>query len=65
MDRLASADQRPLSLSMQRKIDCRTLQAALRSGAQVISSDYYPGAPNPLDLKFVISPPWCASSKGR
>lgn len=34
------------------------LQAALRSGAQIISTDYYPGAPDPLDLRFVVRPPW-------
>jgi hypothetical protein len=38
--------------------DQTRLQAALRSGAQVISSDYYPGAPDPLGLGFVVSPPW-------
>jgi hypothetical protein len=27
------------------------------SGAQIISTDYYPGAPDPLDLKFVVAPP--------
>jgi hypothetical protein len=34
------------------------LQAALRSGAQIISTDYYPGAPDPLNLRFVVRPPW-------
>jgi hypothetical protein len=38
--------------------DQTRLRAALRSGAQVISTDYYPGAPDPLGLSFVISPPW-------
>ncbi|EJL38273.1 hypothetical protein PMI01_00198 [Caulobacter sp. AP07] len=38
--------------------DQSRLQAALRSGAQVISSDYYPGAPDPLGLGFVVAPPW-------
>ena len=38
--------------------DHSRLQAALRSGAQIISSDYYPGAPDPLGLGFVVSPPW-------
>lgn len=38
--------------------DQTRLQAALRSGAQVISSDYYPGSPDPLGLGFVVSPPW-------
>lgn len=41
-----------------RQHDLTRLQAALRSGAQVISSDYYPGAPDPLGLGFVVSPPW-------
>jgi len=39
------------------------LQAALRSGAQVISTDYYPGAPDPLGLGFVVSPPWFKPSQ--
>jgi hypothetical protein len=39
------------------------LQAALRSGAQVISTDYYPGAPDPLGLNFVIAPPWFEPGK--
>lgn len=38
--------------------DQSRLQAALRSGAQIISSDYYPGAPDPLGLHFVVTPPW-------
>jgi hypothetical protein len=38
--------------------DHSRLQAAVRSGAQIISSDYYPGAPDPLGLGFVVSPPW-------
>jgi hypothetical protein len=43
--------------------DHSRLQAALRSGAQVISSDYYPGAPDPLGLNFVVSPPWFKASR--
>ena len=38
--------------------DQSRLQAALRSGAQIISSDYYPGAPDPLGLRFVVRPSW-------
>jgi hypothetical protein len=48
-----------------REHDLTRLQAALRSGAQVISSDYYPGAPDPLGLKFVVSPPWFPPPKGQ
>ncbi len=43
-----------------RQHDQSRLQAALRSGAQVISTDYYPGAPDPLGLNFTIAPPWFA-----
>ncbi len=41
-----------------RQHDLGRLQAALRSGAQIISTDYYPGAPDPLELGFVVRPPW-------
>jgi hypothetical protein len=41
-----------------RQHDLGRLQAALRSGAQIISTDYYPGAPDPLGLRFVVTPPW-------
>uniref|UniRef100_B0T4N5 Calcium-dependent phosphoinositide phospholipase C n=1 Tax=Caulobacter sp. (strain K31) TaxID=366602 RepID=B0T4N5_CAUSK len=41
-----------------RQHDLGRLQAALRSGAQIISTDYYPGAPDPLELRFVVMPPW-------
>lgn len=34
--------------------DLARFQAAVRSGAQIISSDYYPGAPDPLSLKFEV-----------
>ena len=34
--------------------DLTRLEAAVRSGAQIISTDYYAGAPDPLDLKFVV-----------
>lgn len=36
--------------------DLARLQAAERSGAQIISTDYYPGAPDPLGLKFEVRP---------
>ena len=36
--------------------DLSRLAAAERSGAQIISADYYPGAPDPLGLKFVVRP---------
>lgn len=38
--------------------DLARLRAAERSGAQIISSDYYPGAPDPLGLKFEVRPSW-------
>ncbi|MGR4865156.1 phosphatidylinositol-specific phospholipase C domain-containing protein [Caulobacter sp. LARHSG274] len=44
--------------------DLSRLQAAVRSGAQVISSDYYPGAPDPLGLNFVVAPPWFSPAGG-
>jgi hypothetical protein len=44
-----------------RQHDLSRLQAALRSGAQIISSDYYPGAPDPLGLQFVVAPSWFAT----
>lgn len=37
--------------------DHARLEAALRTGAQVISTDYYEGAPDPLKLGFVIGLP--------
>lgn len=40
-----------------RRGDYRRFQAALRSGAQIISTDYYPGAPDPLHLGFVVRLP--------
>ncbi|MET3663564.1 phosphatidylinositol-specific phospholipase C domain-containing protein [Caulobacter sp. 1776] len=45
--------------------DLSRLQAAVRSGAQIISSDYYPGAPDPLGLSFVVSPPWFTAAPKR
>jgi hypothetical protein len=41
-----------------RNHDLNRLAVAVRSGAQVISTDYYPGAPDPLDLKFEVRPSW-------
>lgn len=35
--------------------DRSMLEAARRSGAQAISTDYYPGAPDPLGFGFVVS----------
>lgn len=46
-----------------RNHDLSRLDAALRSGAQVISTDYYPGAPDPLNLKFVVRPPWFKTAR--
>ncbi len=34
--------------------DTKRLNAAVSAGAQIISTDYYPGAPDPLGLKFVV-----------
>jgi hypothetical protein len=45
-----------------RNHDLGRLQSAERSGAQIISTDYYPGAPDPLDLKFVVRPSWFGSN---
>lgn len=44
-----------------RNHDLGRLQSAERSGAQIVSTDYYPGAPDPLALKFVVRPAWFAS----
>jgi hypothetical protein len=35
--------------------DKSKMRAAIRGGAQAISTDYYPGAPDPLGLGFVVS----------
>ncbi len=40
--------------------DLNRLDVAVRSGAQIVSTDYYPGAPDPLGLKFVVRPVWFA-----
>lgn len=40
-----------------RRSDRSMLEAAVQSGAQVISTDYYPGAPDPLGLAFVVDLP--------
>lgn len=34
--------------------DLGRLDAAVQAGAQIISTDYYPGAPDPLGLNFVV-----------
>jgi hypothetical protein len=41
-----------------RNHDLGRLEASVNSGAQIISTDYYPGAPDPLGLGFVIRPAW-------
>jgi Phosphoinositide phospholipase C, Ca2+-dependent len=38
-----------------RKNDTAKMLAAMRSGAQSISTDYYPGAPDPLSTGFAVS----------
>lgn len=38
-----------------RRKDYSKANAAIASGAQAVSTDYYPGAPDPLSLGFVIS----------
>ena len=50
--------------SEARNHDLRRLKSAEQSGAQIISTDYYPGAPDPLDLKFVARPSWFAPGEG-
>jgi hypothetical protein len=40
-----------------RNHDLARLQSALRVGSQVISTDYYAGAPDPLNLHFVVRLP--------
>lgn len=59
IDRLVRQGFIVRSRSDANTIEARThnlkrFQAAVRAGAQIISSDYYPGAPDPLDLKFVV-----------
>ncbi|WP_297507758.1 phosphatidylinositol-specific phospholipase C domain-containing protein [uncultured Caulobacter sp.] len=46
-----------------RNHDLARLRSAERSGAQIISSDYYPGAPDPLGLKFEAKPVWFGEQK--
>ncbi|USQ96597.1 phosphatidylinositol-specific phospholipase C domain-containing protein [Caulobacter sp. RL271] len=41
-----------------RNHDLGRLEVAVRSGAQIVSTDYYPGAPDPLGLKFEVRPSW-------
>lgn len=38
-----------------RRKDFSKAEAAIASGAQAVSTDYYPGAPDPLKLDFVIT----------
>jgi len=40
-----------------RSRDYSRARAAMASGAQAVSTDYYPGAPDPLDLGFVVTLP--------
>lgn len=40
-----------------RRHDFSKAKAAIASGAQAISTDYYPGAPDPLHLGFVVTLP--------
>ncbi|VXC48116.1 Ca2+-dependent phosphoinositide-specific phospholipase C [Sphingomonas sp. 8AM] len=40
-----------------RRNDYTKLRAALASGAQAVSTDYYSGAPDPLGLKFAVTLP--------
>jgi hypothetical protein len=40
-----------------RKRDFAKAKAAMASGAQAVSTDYYPGAPDPLDRGFVVALP--------
>jgi len=37
--------------------DRSMMEAAAASGAQIVSTDYYPGAPDPLGVKFVLTLP--------
>ena len=40
-----------------RSRDYSEAEAAMASGAQAVSTDYYPGAPDPLNLGFVVTLP--------
>ena len=46
-----------------RNHDLGRLEASVNSGAQIISTDYYPGAPDPLGLGFVIRPAWFGAKR--
>ena len=46
-----------------RKRDHRKAEAAARSGAQAVSTDYYPGAPDPARLGFVVTLPGRAMAR--
>lgn len=43
--------------------DLAKARAAVASGAQAVSSDYYPGAPDPLQLHFVVTLPGGAMAR--
>lgn len=43
--------------------DFRKARAAMASGAQAVSTDYYPGAPDPLRLRFVVTLPGGAMAR--
>jgi hypothetical protein len=46
--------------------DYRKAQAAMVSGAQAVSTDYYPGAPDPLHTSFTVrlpDGPWRAAAR--
>ncbi|WP_343617122.1 Ca2+-dependent phosphoinositide-specific phospholipase C [Novosphingobium sp.] len=43
--------------------DLRKAQAAMASGAQAVSTDYYPGAPDPLKLGFAVTLPYGAMAR--
>ena len=43
--------------------DLSKARAAMTSGAQAVSSDYYPGAPDPLHLQFTVTLPGGAMAR--
>ena len=46
-----------------RRSDYAKARAAWESGAQAVSTDYYPGAPDPLGLKFAVTLPGGAMAR--
>ncbi len=46
-----------------RNHDLGRLDASVSSSAQIISTDYYPGAPDPLSLGFVVRPAWFSANR--